>query len=211
MIKFNFLLLLVFLFSCNQDQNVQTVEVITAPAIDTSANIPLDPDLNDSETAIAIANESKAIINDTNQMVQSIREEYARIGKYNLKKKSVKFHCKDNPEDLKVDYYLSNDNKVVKIAIDWGAAGDFSSFDEFYYKNNELIFIFKIISGGAANEKQTDLEQRTYVYEHNVIRYMEDKKIMPCNTCSYPEKSYEYRILKAIGSKNVESAFCDWD
>jgi uncharacterized protein YcfL len=197
----------IILFSCNQDPDIKTVEVLEAPVadaiVDSAANAVL--------AAKAIANESKAVVNDTNQMVQSIREEYARIGKYNLKKKSMKFHCKDNPEDLKVDYYLSNDNKVVKIAIDWGTAGDFSSFDEFYYKNNELIFIFKIISGGAANEKQTDLEQRTYVYEHNVIRYMEDKKIMPCNTCSYPEKSYEYRILKVYGTSNVESAFCDWD
>jgi hypothetical protein len=149
-------------FSCNQDSNTQTVEVIEATII-------ADSIVSEAQKAVAIANESKTIVNDTNQMVQFIRDEYARIGKYNLKKKSLKFHCKDNPEDLMVDYYLNNDNKVVKIAIDWGVAGDFSALEELYYKNDELIFIFKTSSGGAANQVQTDLEQRTYVYEHNVI------------------------------------------
>jgi hypothetical protein len=197
----------IVLFSCNQDPNIKTAEVVETPIVETIN----DSAVNAAEAAVAIADESKAIVNDTDQMIRTIREEYARIGKYNLKKKSLKFHCKDNPEDLKVDYYLSNDNKVVKITIDWGAAGDFSSYEELYYKNNELIFIFKTISGAAANDVQIDSEQRTYIYEHKVIRYMEDKKIMPCNTCAYPEKSYEYRILRAFGTGNVESAFCDWN
>ncbi len=200
-------MLVALFFSCNQESDIKTVEVVEAPVADAI----VDSAANSVLAAKAIENESKAIVNDTNQMIESIREEYARIGKYNLKKKSMQFHCKDNPEDLKVDYYLNNESKVVKITIDWGAAGDFSSFEELYYKNDQLIFIFKTISGGAANEKQTDLEQRTYVYEHNVIRYMEDKKIKPCNPCAYSDKSYEYRVLKAIGTKNVESAFCEWD
>jgi hypothetical protein len=202
-----FFVLVAMFFSCNNNSDIKTVEVVEAPI----ADMAKDSAMNAVLSAKAIADESKAIVNDTNQMIESIREEYARIGKYNLKKKSMHFHCKDNPEDLMVDYYLNNDNKVVKITIDWGAAGDFSAFEELYYKNDQLIFIFKTISGAAANDVQIDSEQRTYVYEHKVIRYMEDKKIIPCNTCAYSEQSYEYKILKAIGTANVESAFCDWD
>src|SRR5437763_16240653 len=124
--KLSVLFLLAVIFSCNQNS--------TAP--DKLSKI------SDSATEVKGKNKSDSLKNHVNisdsssteTPISEIRSEYNRINSGHLLKKVFPFSCKNDPAEGTVAYYSEN-SKVVKIAIDWGFAGDYASNSEYYFKN----------------------------------------------------------------------------
>ena len=142
------------------------------------------------------------------QLILDIRKEFKRINSAQLTKKKYSFACKNDPANGTVIYYLDN-GKVVKIAIDWGFAGDYSTTSEYYYKNDKFIFGYDVAIGGPAEGAETKSEERTYVNNDKTIRYMQNQKIISCTTCEFKESSKEYKILRAYNTNNVTAALCE--
>lgn len=139
------------------------------------------------------------------QLVLDIRSEFQRINSLRLTTKKYKFVC---DTDGTITYYTDND-KVVKIAIDWGSIGDGSSASEYYFKDDKLIFAYDVYIGGPAGAAVTKTEERTYVNNDKTIKYMQNQKVSDCLTCDFNESSREYKALRAYNTNNIKSALCN--
>ena len=150
---------------------------------------------------------SNALANSTTpeQMILDIRSEFKRINSIRLTTKKYNFHC---DTDGTITYYTDN-GKIVKIAIDWGFMGDYSTKSEYYYKDDKLIFTYNILIGGPAGVVETKTEERTYINNDKTIKYMKNQKVIACTTCQFNNSSREYKILEAYNTNNIKSALCN--
>jgi hypothetical protein len=144
---------------------------------------------------------------DPEKIIADIRKEFKRINTLSLDADTISLNCANDP-GATVVYYLNN-NKVVKIAIDWGTSGDYSITSDYYFKNDKLIFKYIVYVGSIGDDEETKTEQRTYVFNDSAIRYMEGKQILPCTGCRFSDSSEEYKRLKAYTTKKFTDAFCN--
>lgn len=141
----------------------------------------------------------------TEEMVLDIRNEIKRQGLVPLTTKKFNFIC---DTDGTITYFLEND-KIVKVAIDWGFIGDYSSTSDYYYRNDKLIFVFEVSIGGPAGLPEEKTEERTYIKDDVAFKYMRNQKVEPCPNCRFNESSREYGVLRALASKNFKAALCN--
>ena len=187
-------ILVILLQSCGQSSNNSTgsnteqkdAAGITAPVSPVSGS-----DSSSTKTSAAIGR---------------IRDEYNRINTTQLTQKKITFEC-----DIEgtATYYFEN-NKVVRIVIEDGFAGDNSTTSQYYFKDGKLMFIYEVHLGGSATGPDTRKEERTYVQDNKVIKYMEYQNEAPCTTCGFSDTSKEYKLFRANDAGSIRKALCDW-
>lgn len=138
------------------------------------------------------------------EIVLEIRKEFQRINKLNLTKKEYEWDEDDCGEFI-ITYFLEN-NQIVKI-VEEGWFGDSSWTNEYYYQNGKLFFIYTESEDSLGS---TRYEFRTYVENNQTIKYMENQKVLPCETCSFNALSQEYKILEAYSTKDFSNALCNY-
>lgn len=163
----------------------------------------------DTITAPVGQSESDTIPVDDNIPVEDpindIKKEFSRINAAALTKKHYTYQC---DELMAIDYYYEGDT-VVKAVVDYGTVGDHYQKSEFYYKDGKLFFFYDFTEGGPACEGcQMKLEQRYYVKDDLVIKYIKNKKEEKCTTCNFSQRSTPYRALKAAKTLDFKTAFC---
>ena len=186
------------MLSCNNNKNESTTKTKDTVVKSENTEVAKDSPVVASGTG------------DTEQMVAEIRKEFQRIGGLKLAQKKYPFECDNDPANGTATYY-TEDGKVVKLYVDWGVVGDYYSTTEYYFKNEKLIFIFESVTGGPAMGPDKTTEKRIYINNDKTIRFIKDKKTLPCETCEYTERSHEYKMLKAFNTNNAKKAICDFD
>lgn len=188
------------LLSCNHKKEKSTdsaTETKTYPMVmDSAAAAPV-------ETADQPAPAEATGVPD--KVVEAIRDEYNRINKASLTKKRQNITCE---ADGNITYYYEN-NKIVKVAIDWGLTDDHSDASEYYYKDGQLILVYNVSVGGPANGPEEKNEERSYVNEDRVIKFMKNQQTAPCISCQFSASSREYKILDGYGNKELAKMICE--
>lgn len=134
-----------------------------------------------------------------------IRQRVEHINTANLQKKHFEFMC---DEKMMVDYFYEN-GELVKVAVDFGTVGDVYAKEGYYYDNGKLVFNYEYTEGGPACEGCIEKnEYRTYIENDKAIRYIKNKDIGPCRTCSFTSKSRQYRVISAKTAEEVKFALC---
>ncbi|MGQ2984930.1 hypothetical protein [Flavobacterium sp.] len=181
------------LFSCKESQEKESV---TSTSTDSVPTVDTRPE----EQALPV-NDSVS----TSDPISSIKGEFTRINAAKLTKKSYTYQC---DELMKIDYYYEGKN-VVKAIVDYGTVGDHYQRSEFYYKDGKLFFFYDFVEGGPACEGcDMNLEQRYYVKDDLVIRYIKNGATEKCKNCSFSQISTPYRALKAATTQDFKTAFC---
>ncbi|MBW7871308.1 MAG: hypothetical protein H3C39_09625 [Flavobacteriia bacterium] len=137
------------------------------------------------------------------EIVLEIRKEFQRINKLNLTKKEYEWEGNGCGE-FTITYFLEN-GLIVKV-VEKGWIGDGSWIKEYYYQNKEFIFSYEVFYPDYSDK----MEYRTYVKNNQTIKYMENQKVLPCETCSFNALSQEYKILEAYSTKDFSNALCNY-
>lgn len=185
--------LLLALFSCKDSPKENTVTETPADSVQTIPN-------QQESDAVSVKDSI-----DSSDPIAVIKLEFARINSAALVKKSYTYQC---DELMKIDYYYEGEN-VVKAVVDYGAVGDHYQKSEFYYKDGKLLFFYDFVEGGPACEGcEMTLEQRYYVKDDLVIKYIKNQTAEKCEICNFSQKSTPYRALKAAKTLDFKTAFC---
>lgn len=137
--------------------------------------------------------------------IQSIRKKVERINTIDLHKKHFEFMC---DEKMMVDYFYE-DNKIVKIAVDFGTVGDVYAKEGYYYNNGKLIFIYEFVEGGPACEGCWETnEYRSYIVNDKTIKYLKNTTEEKCKKCKFGNYSRHYKLLEAKTEKEVKAILC---
>lgn len=139
--------------------------------------------------------------------IATIKKEYAAINSLSLQKAQFKYEVAGCVEDGVVTYYLHKDN-IVK-ATESGSIGDGSWRKEFYYRSGKLFFCYEWLIGGPAGGKAVTTEYRYYIKDDNVIRCMENQKVIVSESKSSETIHTAYQLLKAYSTRDFAGALCD--
>ncbi|OOQ57315.1 hypothetical protein [Mucilaginibacter pedocola] len=188
-------ILCLLLFSCGEGKkNQPTQDTTQASLTDTvdSANAVL------ADTAAADAEPTDPIV--------FIRQIVEDINTSPTEKKHFEFMC---DEQMKVDYYYS-DNRIVKISVDYGTVGDVYAKEDYYYSaEGKLIFMYEFTEGGPACEGCIKKhEYRSYIQNDKVIKYLKDKVEEKCRMCAFASGSKQYKLLSAKDVESVNAILC---
>lgn len=141
----------------------------------------------------------------TDEIVLAIRKEFQRINNSRLVSKTFEWESAGCGKGT-LTYYLLN-KEIVKT-IEAGTADGFWTKETYYQKGN-LIFQYLHEESHLITSSENEIvEYRTYVYQDKVIRYMADKDVLPCITCSYTKNAPEYQLLDAYHTGNIDAAIC---
>jgi hypothetical protein len=143
----------------------------------------------------------------TEESIASIRTEFKRINALALTTEEFQYDSAGCVDGGVVTYFLEN-QEIVKI-VESGAIGDGSWIREFYYQSGKFIFCYEEIVGGPAEGPETKTAFRTYVKDDKVIRFMEDKKIVPANNKATGQVSTASSLLKAYRTKDFAKVLCE--
>lgn len=205
-----FIVLCISLFSCGQNKNSdKELELREKELALKQKELELKERGMNQDSISSINNTSNTGTTTatltTDEMVAEIRNEFARINSLKTTTKRYKFVC---DAEGTVDYYWEN-NKVVRVAIDWGFLGDYASKSEYYYKEGKFIFGYEVSVGGPGAGPETTTEHRTYVNNDKTIKAMENNKTIACITCHFGPSSLEYKIVNADNAKKVTAVLCE--
>lgn len=176
------LVIVMILFSCNSKKQTDTKTAQGSTAKEPTTTVANSPD----------------------DIIKGIDAEVSRINALSLTPKKFDVVC---DEKATVSYFREND-KIVKVSVDWNMVGDFATIDDYYYKNQKLIYSHESTSGGVGNEPTKNFEFKSYVDNDKTIRYLDSNKVVPCTVCDYSDTLREYAVLKADNVKDVTSAVC---
>jgi len=143
----------------------------------------------------------------TEESIAAIRTEFKRINASALSTEEFQYDSAGCVDEGVVTYFLEN-QEIVKI-VESGAIGDGSWTREFYYQSGKFIFCYEQIVGGPAEGPETKSEFRTYVKDDKVIRFMDDKKIIPPTSKATGQLSTAPRLLKAYRTKDFAKVLCE--
>ena len=143
----------------------------------------------------------------TEESIAAIRTEFKRINASALSTEEFQYDSAGCVDEGVVTYFLEN-QEIVKI-VESGAIGDGSWTREFYYQSGKFIFCYEQIVGGPAEGPETKSEFRTYVKDDKVIRFMDDKKIVPPTSKATGQLRTAPRLLKAYHTKDFAKVLCE--
>jgi hypothetical protein len=138
--------------------------------------------------------------------ISGIRAEFKRINTLPLTKEQFNYDAAGCVDGGVVTYFFDK-HQIVKIT-EAGSIGDGSWTREYYYQSGKFIFCYEMIIGGPAIGPETKSEYRTYVNNDQVIRYMEDKKILPAESKAKGEVVTAYKLVKAYTARDFEAVLC---
>lgn len=150
-------------------------------------------------------------VKDTNEppdeeYIQWIKKQYAIINAKKIKPQSFTFTC---DVENTINYYFENE-KIIKISIQWGYLGDGESYTEYYYDQDNVFFIYERYIGGPAGLEPETNEERYYIKNNHVIRFMKNQEIVPCEeNCILDENSQPTQALQAFTDKQFPKRLCD--
>jgi len=143
----------------------------------------------------------------TEESIAAIRTEFKRINASALSTEEFQYDSAGCVDEGVVTYFLEN-QEIVKI-VESGAIGDGSWTREFYYQSGKFIFCYEQIVGGPAEGPETKSEFRPYVKDDKVIRFMDDKKIVPPTSKATGQLRTAPRLLKAYRTKDFAKVLCE--
>ena len=149
--------------------------------------------------------DSTAVAEHSVGTIPEIQSEVTRIDATQKDSTVANFNC-DAPGTVK--YFKDKTGKIIKIGIDWGFTGDFSSTSDLYYNNDKIIYMHQTMIGAAAGMPEDTTVEQMFVSKDKVIRFMSNGKDTICDKCGYTDSSWEYKVLKAFPGKDVQSAIC---
>lgn len=124
------------------------------------------------------------------RVIKQIKTKFYSIEYENLKIDTVPSDEKFE-DDLTI-MYKDKSNKIVKILTQMKGANIVSS-TEYYYLNNMIYFIYTHQNGTNTSPKY---ERRTYIYNNDVIRIIENGKEIRCiEDCNFNLKSKPYSLI----------------
>ncbi|PWV51920.1 hypothetical protein [Chitinophaga sp. S165] len=144
---------------------------------------------------------------DTTAAINVIRAEYRNINTAKLTTEAFKYEAEGCVEEGQVKYFLNQKKEIVKI-VESGSIGDGSWNREFYFQSGKFIFCYETLIGGPAIGPETKTEHRTYVKDDQVLRYMDDKNIVPAEQTAADALKISYKLLKAYTTKKFAEVLC---
>lgn len=144
---------------------------------------------------------------DTSAAIAAIRSAYKNINTAPLTTEVFKYESAGCVDEGLVRYFFNQKKEIVKI-VESGAIGDGSWSREFYFQSGKLIFSYETQIGGPAEGPDTKSEFRTYIKDDQVLRYMEDKNIVPAGEKSADALKASYKLIKAHTTKKFAEALC---
>ena len=138
--------------------------------------------------------------------IEEIRTAFKEINSNTYKTEHYDYEIAGCVENGFLDYYLDK-QQIVKIK-ETGLAGDGGWDTEYYYRNGNLIFIFESLILGPFEGKSEKREYRVYVKDGKVIRFMENKKIIPADNKAAEMTATAIKLLTARTTKNFKAALC---
>lgn len=145
---------------------------------------------------------------DTTAAITAIRAAYQKINTSSLTKEIFKYEADGCVNDGEVTYFLNPQKEIVKI-IESGNIGDGSWSREFYFQSGKFFFCYEMIVGGPAAGPEMKNEYRTYVKNDQVLRYMENKKVVTPGDKSTEALTVSYKLMKAHTTKNFAEILCN--
>lgn len=144
---------------------------------------------------------------DTTTAINAIRAEYKAINTAQLKTEVFKYEAEGCTEEGQVKYFFNQKKEIVKI-VESGSIGDGSWNREFYFQSGKFIFCYELLIGGPADGPEMKSEHRTYIKDDQVLRYMDDKNIVPSGETATDALKISYKLLKAYTTKKFAEALC---
>ncbi|KAA2245679.1 hypothetical protein F0L74_06910 [Chitinophaga agrisoli] len=144
---------------------------------------------------------------DTTAAITAIRAAYQKINAGPNTVEIFKYTAQDCVNEGEVTYFFNAQKEVVKI-VETGDIGDGVWSREFYYQSGKFIFCYELLIGGPAEGPEMKSEFRTYVKDDQVIRFMEDKKIMTPEVRSADALAVCYKLVKARTTKKFAEVLC---
>ncbi|SHN33882.1 hypothetical protein [Chitinophaga sp. CF418] len=144
---------------------------------------------------------------DTSAAIAAIRTAYKNINTATVTAEVFKYESAGCAEDGQVKYFFNQKKEIVKI-VESGSIGDGSWSREFYFQSGKLIFSYESQIGGPADGPETKNEYRTYIKGDQVLRFMEDKNIVPSGEKSADALKASYKLIKAYTTKKFAEALC---
>jgi hypothetical protein len=144
---------------------------------------------------------------DTSAAIAAIRTAYKNINTASLTTEIFKYESAGCVEEGQVKFFFNQGKEIVKI-VESGSIGDGSWNREFYFQSGKFIFCYESLIGGPADGPATRSEYRTYVKDNQVLRFMEDKNIVPAGEKSADALKVSYKLIKAYTTKKFAEALC---
>ncbi|MVT10253.1 hypothetical protein [Chitinophaga tropicalis] len=146
-------------------------------------------------------------VKSNEEVVTAIRTEFKRINALPLNKEQFKYESEGCVEGGNVQYFF--DKKEIVKVVESGSMGDGSWTTEFYYQSGKLIFCYEKAVGSSADGQESKIEHRVYVKGNEVVKYMEDQKVIAADAEATKKLATADKLLKAYGTKNFAGALCE--
>lgn len=144
---------------------------------------------------------------DTTAAINVIRAEYKNINTAQLTTEAFKYEADGCVDGGQVKYFFNQKKEIVKI-VESGSIGDGSWDREFYFQSGKFIFCYEMLIGGPAVGPEIKNEHRTYIKDDQVLRYIEDKNIVPSGATAAEALKISYKLLKAYTTKKFAEVLC---
>lgn len=182
---------LVFSAACTQNSKTETASSSTDSIVSTSpvAEKPGD-------TIIKSASKVEQI----RAKVQDINNQKLLVQNFNW----ANPNCADQGT---IRYFLDGD-EIVKV-IETGFIGDGGWTKEYYYADGKFIFSFDQYIGGPAGMPLDTNEVRIYMDADTLVLQRKNSDNVPGASKKLTARSREYRILKALETKDFGNVLCN--
>lgn len=140
---------------------------------------------------------------DTALAIQHIKEVYANINKEQLTLKSFEWEtdtaCEAPPMGGRLTYFYRG-KELVKMLNDGGE--DHGSWkEEYYFDNNQLVFVYQNNTyGGAANPDEVSYQNRYYFSNNQLVKKIESNSGVQLDTRAIHDLSKTIYRLKEAGN-----------
>jgi hypothetical protein len=144
---------------------------------------------------------------DTTAAINIIRAEYRNINTAQLPTEAYRYEADGCVENGQVKYFFNQKKEIVKI-VESGSIGDGTWNREFYFQSGKFIFCYELLIGGPAAGPEIRTEHRTYIKDGQVLRYMEDKNIVPSGATAAEALKISYKLLEAYKTRTFAEVLC---
>ena len=155
----------------------------------------------------AVTKDTSAIVSapasDTTLVIQHIKEVYANINKEQLSQRSFEWEadttCEAPPMGGRLTYFYRG-NELVKM-LNVGGEDHGSWKEEYYFDNNQLVFIYQNNTyGGAANPDEVHYQNRYYFFNNQLVKKIESDSGAQLDAKAIEDLSKTVYRLKEAGN-----------
>lgn len=164
---------------------------------------PKQPEAVTTDTSVIVSTP----VSDTTSIIKHIKEVYANINKEQLTQKSFEWEadttCEAPPMGGTLTYFYRG-NELVKM-LNAGGEDHGSWKEEYYFDNNQLVFIYQNNTyGGAANPDEVRYQNRYYFSNNELVKKIESDSGVQLGANAVRELSKTvYRLKEAVNSAAI--------